>query len=208
MSLRSKSPRGLEAGPVDRARVTLSAGGAGLVRHLSNVAKLADEVSRRLGLPAHEIRFIRVAAALHDLGKVVISSSILDKPGPLSDAEWLVMRRHTVIGERILRAVPLMAPAAALVRSSHERYDGSGYPDGFRAGEIAIGASIIAICDAYDAIVNDRVYRKARSHDMALAELRRCAGSQFDPAIVELFCSTMETSHPGRSLRIRESGVG
>jgi diguanylate cyclase (GGDEF)-like protein len=163
-----------------------------LHHHLNNVAALAEEVSRRAGLPEIDVQWIRLAAELHDVGKVAIPDAILNKPGPLTDDEWAFMRRHTVIGERIIRSAPSLAPAAQLVRSSHERHDGEGYPDGLCAEEIEIGASIIAICDAYDAMINPRVYRSSQSHEEALAELRRCAGTQFEPGIVEVFCSTVE----------------
>lgn len=163
-----------------------------LHEHLSNVAELAEAMARARGLAELEVWRIRLAAELHDVGKIAISDAILNKPGPLSNDEWTVMRRHTVIGERIVRSVPSLAPAARLVRSSHERYDGSGYPDGLSADEIEVGASIIAVCDAYDAMITDRVYRGAGSQQAALLELRRCAGSQFDPGIVELFCSIVE----------------
>jgi len=178
-----------------RIRRGLSERSPSLHHHLANVASLAQAVSRKHGLPEVDVEWIRIAAELHDVGKMAIPDTILNKPGPLSNDEWAVMKRHTVIGERIIRSsrsVASMAPAARLVRSSHERYDGTGYPDGLCAGEIDVGASIIAVCDAYDAMRSDRVYRKARSHEDAIAELRRCAGTQFDPAVVELFCSTIE----------------
>ena len=162
--------------------------------HLSKVAELAEALSRALRLPELDVQWIRLAAKLHDVGKMAIPDAILHKPGPLSDDEWAVMRQHTVIGERIVRSAASLAPAAQLVRSSHERYDGEGYPDGLRGGEIEVGARIIAICDTYDAIVSDRVYRQPRSHEAALGELRRCGGTQFDPAIVELFCATIDRS--------------
>jgi diguanylate cyclase (GGDEF)-like protein len=153
--------------------------------HLNDVADLAARTAQRLGLPRHEVERIRLAAELHDVGKAAIPESILDKPGPLDEEEWAFMRRHTIIGERIVRAAPSLAPAADLVRSSHERYDGAGYPDGLRGDEIALGASIIAACDALDAMVTDRPYRDAMPIAAAIAELRRCAGSQFHPAVVE-----------------------
>jgi diguanylate cyclase (GGDEF)-like protein len=160
--------------------------------HLSNVAELAEAVSRRAGLSEPDVQWIRIAAELHDVGKVAIPDAILNKPGALSAEEWAFMRRHTVIGERIIRSAPSLAPAASLVRSSHERFDGEGYPDGLSALEIETGASIIAICDAYDAMTNHRVYRDPMSPKAALDELRRCAGTQFEPTMVEMFCATIE----------------
>jgi diguanylate cyclase (GGDEF)-like protein len=170
----------------------LSERNPGLHHHLSVVAELAEAVGRAYGLSDIDVQWVRLAAELHDVGKVAIPDAILNKPGPLSDEEWTFMRRHPLIGERIIRSAPSLAPAAQLVRSSHERYDGTGYPDGLSADQIEVGASIISVCDAYDAMVSHRVYRKARSMHGALTELRACAGTQFDPAIVELFCTTME----------------
>ena len=106
---------------------------------------------------------MRHAAELHDIGKVAIPDSIVEKPGPLDDEEWAFMRRHTIIGERILAAAPSLAPVGELVRSSHERYDGRGYPDGLAGEDIPLGARIIAVCDAFDAMLADRPYSPARS---------------------------------------------
>jgi diguanylate cyclase (GGDEF)-like protein len=156
-----------------------------------DVGELAVATARRIGLPDHEIGRVRLAAELHDVGKAAIPDAILEKPGKLDEAEWRFMRRHTVIGESIVRAAPSLADTADLVRSSHERMDGSGYPDGLRGEEIPIGARIIAVCDAFDAIVSDRAYRPSRSRHEALAELRRCAGTQFDPDVVEAFTAAV-----------------
>jgi diguanylate cyclase (GGDEF)-like protein len=158
--------------------------------HVNDVAELAESLSRANGMDDAAVHWIRLAAELHDVGKVAIPDAILDKPGPLSDEEWTFMRRHTLVGERIVGSAPSLEPAAKLVRSSHERYDGHGYPDGLRGDEIEVGASIIAICDAYDAMTKQRIYRVARSQAAAFDELRRCAGTQFDPTLVELFCAT------------------
>jgi diguanylate cyclase (GGDEF)-like protein len=176
--------------------------------HLSNVAELAEAVSRRAGLSELDVQWIRIAAELHDVGKVAIPDAILNKPGPLNDEEWAFMRRHTIIGERIIRSAPSLAPAAALVRSSHERYDGTGYPDALSALEIAMGASIIAICDAYDAMTNHRVYREAKAPQEALDELRRCAGTQFEPGLVEVFCATVERREAQLVAAAGEAGAG
>ncbi|MEA2123747.1 MAG: hypothetical protein QOI80_529, partial [Solirubrobacteraceae bacterium] len=165
-----------------------------LLQHLTKVAGLAEEVAHRLRVPEPDIKWIRIAAELHDVGKMAIPDAILHKPGPLSDDEWVFMRRHTLIGERIIRSAPSLAPAAQLVRSSHERYDGAGYPDGLRSEEIDIGAGIIAVCDAYDAMVDDRIYSPAVSPEAALVELRRCAATQFDPAVVDAFAVTLRVS--------------
>jgi len=156
------------------------------LEHFSVVARLATITAECLGLPEHELKRIGLAAELHDVGKIAIPETILDKPGPLDEREWTYMRRHTLMGERIMRAAPCLAHAADLVRSSHERYDGSGYPDGLAGEDIPLGATIISVCDAFDAMTSRRPYSDAISTEDALAELRRCSGSQFDPMIVEL----------------------
>ena len=134
-----------------------------------------------------ELEALRHAAALHDIGKMAIPDSILEKPGPLSEAEWALIRQHTLIGERILAAAPALERSGRLVRSSHERIDGTGYPDGLAAADIPLGSRIIFVADAFDAMVSSRSYGATLSHADALAELRRCAGTQFDPAVVAAF---------------------
>jgi diguanylate cyclase (GGDEF)-like protein len=162
-----------------------------LGEHTDGVASLARQVARLLGLPAEQLEQICHAAELHDIGKVAIPDAILAKPGPLNDAEWAFMRRHTLIGERIVTAAPALAPVARLVRASHERWDGGGYPDALAGEDIPLGARIVAVCDAFDAIVSDRAYRPRRTTAEALAELERCAGTQFDPAIVAAFAAAL-----------------
>ncbi len=162
-----------------------------LGEHIHSVAALAREVGRSLGLGVEELEQVGDAAELHDVGKMAIPDAILTKPGPLDAEEWAFMKRHTLIGERIVAAAPSLASVARLVRSSHERWDGAGYPDGLAREEIPLGARIVAVCDAYDAIVSDRAYRASRTPAAAMAELERCAGSQFDPSIVEAFAATL-----------------
>jgi diguanylate cyclase (GGDEF)-like protein len=159
--------------------------------HMHDVTTLCDLVARRLGLPAEARGALLQAASLHDIGKAAIPDSILDKPGPLNASEWAFMRTHTVIGERIMAAAPALKEAAKLVRASHERFDGSGYPDGMCGDEIPLGARIIAVCDAYDAMVSKRPYRSRMSPEVALEEIRRCAGEQFDPAVVDAFVAAI-----------------
>jgi HD-GYP domain-containing protein (c-di-GMP phosphodiesterase class II) len=136
---------------------------------------------------AEEIDALRHAAELHDIGKVAIPDAILNKPGPLDEKEWEFVRRHTLIGQRIVSAAAGLRPAGEVVRSSHERWDGKGYPDGLAGEQIPLGARIVAVCDAYHAMTADRVYRRAMSHEDAMAELQRCAGTQFDPEVVATF---------------------
>jgi diguanylate cyclase (GGDEF)-like protein/PAS domain S-box-containing protein len=155
--------------------------------HLDEVTSLADAVADSLGLADEERAPLLQAASLHDVGKAAIPDEILNKAGALDAEEWDFMRRHTVIGERILSAAPALTVASKLVRLSHERWDGNGYPDGLGGSDIPLGARIIAVCDAYDAMVSDRPYRASLGSAEAMAELNRCAGSQFDPAVVEVF---------------------
>jgi diguanylate cyclase (GGDEF)-like protein len=158
-----------------------------LSTHISRVAELSIAVAQALGLAEHEITRVGLAAQLHDIGKTAIPESILNKPGPLDEAEWAFMRSHTVIGERITAAAPSLAHTATLVRSSHERLDGNGYPDRLAGDDIPLGSRIIAVCDAYDAMIAPRPYRNPRSVTDALRELQDGAGSQFDPEVVQAF---------------------
>lgn len=160
-----------------------------LLAHTAAVTGLARAVAGALGLDPEQRDVIARAAELHDIGKVAIPDAILDKPGPLDDDEREFMRRHTVIGEAIIEAAPALRPVAALVRASHERWDGSGYPDGLAGEAIPLGARIVAVCDAYSAMVQARAYGDVLGEDEALAELRRCAGTQFDPGVVAAFCA-------------------
>jgi two-component system, cell cycle response regulator len=155
--------------------------------HVDDVATLALGVGRRLGLRTHELHEVVRAAELHDIGKMAIPDAILEKPGPLDPSEWDFIRQHTVVGERMLHVAPALGGVAQLVRWSHERVDGAGYPDGLRGEEIPLGARIVAVCDAFHAMTSDRPYRGAKALEEALAELERCAGTQFDPDVVAAF---------------------
>jgi diguanylate cyclase (GGDEF)-like protein len=162
--------------------------GADLHGHLLEVAHLAAATARAMHLPHHEVKRIELAAELHDVGQAAVPDTILTKPGPLDDGEREIMRRHPKIGERIVRAAPALARTADLVRASHERFDGTGYPDRIPGAAIPLGARIIGVCDAYVRMTTDQPYQHARSSAAALEELRRCSGSQFDPAVVEVVC--------------------
>jgi putative nucleotidyltransferase with HDIG domain len=155
--------------------------------HVQNVAQMAIDVGREMGLSQREQESLRLGAILHDIGKIGIPDAILKKPGPLDAAEWEIMRQHPVIGERILVPIQHLRDAAQIVRHHHEKYDGTGYPDGLVGEAIPLGARILTVVDSYSAIIDRRSYKSARSHEQAVAELIRCAGTQFDPYIVDLF---------------------
>ncbi|MGO9753054.1 MAG: HD-GYP domain-containing protein [Solirubrobacteraceae bacterium] len=164
-----------------------------LGEHNEDVARFSRATARKLGMTSEQIDEVVRAAELHDVGKVAVPDSILFKPGPLTDDEWLTMRLHPVVGERILSSAPApaLAPVGVLVRAHHERWDGGGYPHGLAGERIPVGARIVSVCDAYDAMVTDRPYRKSLGHEQAIIELKRCAGAQFDPAIVTVFLALM-----------------
>ncbi len=157
-----------------------------------NVADLAAATATILGLSADDVACTRIAAQLHDIGKTAVPEAILSKPGPLDSEEWDFMRRHTLIGERIVAAAPALARIAPIVRASHERPDGNGYPDGLMTEAIPIGARIVAVVDAFSAMVSSRPYKPAMTIDGALSELRRCAGTQFDSTVVDAFARVIE----------------
>jgi diguanylate cyclase (GGDEF)-like protein len=172
--------------------------------HLTDVAERALQVADELGMSAEHRDEVARAAQLHDTGKMAIPDAILNKPGPLDEHEWEFIRKHTLIGERIIAAAPALVPVARLVRSSHERWDGGGYPDGLRCEEIPLGSRIISVCDAFEAMTAGRPYGERKSAAEALAELRRCAGTQFDPEVVTALEAvgrrrTEQRSQPARS---------
>jgi diguanylate cyclase (GGDEF)-like protein/putative nucleotidyltransferase with HDIG domain len=161
--------------------------------HLDGVAQWSEAVARHLEMTDADVARVRQAAELHDIGKVAIPDAILLKRGPLTREERDFIERHTVIGARIVSAAPALTQVAHLVRASHEWVDGTGYPDGSAGTDIPLGARIIGVCDAFDAMVSRRPYRPGiKSEPEALAELRRCAGTQFDPVIVDAFQAVME----------------
>jgi diguanylate cyclase (GGDEF)-like protein len=181
----------------DVLRRALAERSPGLNEHLRDVAELAEAVARQLGLTEEQTQSVRQAAELHDVGKVAIPERILEKPGPLDAEEWAFMHKHTLIGERIIAAAPALAAVARLVRSSHERWDGDGYPDGLVSEDIPLGSRIVAVADAFDAMTTTRSYSQARPDEHALAELRACSGSQFDPVVVEAFCAVLANAESG-----------
>jgi len=172
-------------GAIGALALALAERDRGTGEHAEQVVALAGAVARRLGLDGEDVERIAAAALLHDIGKVAVPDSILSKPGPLNDEEWAVMREHTVVGERILRAVPGLGPVARMVRHGHEHFDGGGYPDGLRGDEIPLGSRIVLACDAYDAMTSERPYRAPLTHAEAVAQLTAGAGTQFDPRVVD-----------------------
>ncbi len=161
--------------------------GQGALDPMRDAGALSSKLARRLALSSEQIDEVARAAELRDIGMVSIPDTVLRKPGALNEEEWALIRQHPIVGETILHAAPALGPIAGLVRSTHERHDGQGYPDGLRGEQIPLGARIIAICDAFVAMVSARTYREACTKEDALAELRRCAGTQFDPAVVREF---------------------
>ena len=153
--------------------------------HSRRVTSLALELAGRIGLRLSEREHLGRAALLHDIGKIGVPDHILLKQGALNDEEWATMRRHPTIGYRILEGIPFLRPAAEIVLTHHERFDGQGYPRGLTGEAIPIGARIFAVADAVDAITSDRPYRKAASLSVAFEEVRRCSGSHFDPDVVD-----------------------
>lgn len=160
--------------------------------HSERLADWAEATGRLLGCREDEAQDIRWGALLHDIGKIAVPDAILRKPAKLTDEEWQVMKQHPVAGEEILRPIERLRGVARILRHHHERWDGKGYPDGIVADRIPLGARILAVVDAYSAITDERPYKPARSHAEAVAELAKCAGSQFDPKIVEAFCKMLE----------------
>ena len=160
------------------------------------IASLATGIALELGLPAEEIERIRVASLLHDLGKLAVPSEILDKPSTLSDGEWQAIGEHPRIGQVILEQASGLRDAIPVVLHHHERFNGGGYPHGLKGNEIPLGARIVAVADAYHAMVHERPYKGAVSHAKALQELREHAGTQFDPAVVKVFCDVYAEGVP------------
>jgi hypothetical protein len=176
---------GARRAAVTIAAATLDACDGGTGSHSDDVVHLSDAIATTLGVYGDERAELLAAAQLHDIGKVGIPHEVLHKPAALDDREWALMRDHTIIGERIIRSVPELGGVARLVRHSHERWDGGGYPDGLAGDEIPLASRIVFCADAFHAIRSDRPYRRGRNAQAALEEVRRNAGSQFDPAVVE-----------------------
>jgi HD-GYP domain-containing protein (c-di-GMP phosphodiesterase class II) len=159
--------------------------------HARAVAELAAEAAARLGLPGAEVRTLRRAGLVHDLGRLGVSNAIWDKRGPLGAGEWERVRLQPYLTERMLRQSPALAPLAGMAVQHRERLDGSGYPRGLSGAGITREARILAAADAYSTMVSDRPYRKARTPSEGIAELRRCAGTHFDPVVVDALIAVL-----------------
>jgi putative nucleotidyltransferase with HDIG domain len=172
-------------GTIRALALALDARDAYTAGHSERVSVLSVAMGRHLSLSARDLEVVRLGALLHDIGKIGVPDSVLMKPGKLTDAEFQAIRQHPVLGARILRSVPFLAPHIPIVELHHERPDGRGYPHGLRGDDIPLAARIVHVADAYDAITTARAYRGARPSSEALQELWRCAGTEFHADIVD-----------------------
>ncbi len=160
--------------------------------HCERVTKNSVRVGEILGVSDYEKNILKVTGSVHDVGKIGIPDAILLKPGRLTEEEYRIMKNHSVYGEEIISRFEILANEAKIVKHHHERFDGRGYPDGLLSDEIPLCSRIIAVCDAYDAMVTERPYRRALSREEALSEIKRCRGTQFDPQVVDAFMEMMD----------------
>jgi excisionase family DNA binding protein len=165
--------------------------------HSSRVADLSHQVGIRMDLNEQELRELRLASLLHDVGKIGISENILGKPGRLTDQEYFLIKKHPEIGEKIVGRVEFLQPLAASIRHTHERFDGKGYPDGISGNSIDLNARIIAVADTYDFLRSDLSFRRAMSVDDSLRELKKSAGTQLDPNLVKIFVDSVNDNKAG-----------
>ena len=173
--------------------------------HTEDVVVLSVQVAERLGVDEDVLRETEMGALLHDIGKIAVPDEIINKPGPLDDEEWAIMKTHTVEGERMLQQVGgLLSSVGVVVRASHERWDGGGYPDGLAGEQIPLAARIVSACDAFNAMTTDRAYRKALPLSVAIGELRANAGTQFAPGVVDALVAVAERDAPGWELGLAE----
>ena len=168
--------------------------------HSARVGKFAVAMAEEIKMSEEKIESLKYAAVLHDVGKIGVSEIILNKEGKLLDSEWEAIRSHPVIGQTIIKGIKFMFDIGEVVRHHHECFDGKGYPDGIKGGEIPLESRIIAVADTYDAITTDRSYRKGSTHDEAIEELKRVAGSQLDPELVEVFCKVVTSELTARTV--------
>lgn len=190
--------REASAGALEALLVTLHTRNRDAFDHTRRVAEIAVRIASELGLREPLLSHVEQAALLHDIGKVAMPDSLIHKPAALSDEEMAVIRTHPAIGHDILAVVPFLRPAAEIVLASHERYDGQGYPRGLEGPAIPLGARIVAVADAFDALTRSRVYRDSVSIDAAAAELVRCTGKHFDPGVVTAWLRCLRRESAGR----------
>ncbi len=179
-------------GTAEALAAALEAKDSYTAHHAHSIVQWAEAVGLRLGMDEGQLRDLRYGAVFHDIGKIAIPEAILNKQGPLNEAEREIMERHTTVGEQILAPVEFLADVRPIVRHEHERWDGGGYPDGLRGEQIPLGARIVLVCDAFHAMTSDRPYRAAMSEADARAELRAGAGTQFDPRVVDGFLAVLD----------------
>jgi HD-GYP domain-containing protein (c-di-GMP phosphodiesterase class II) len=179
-------------GTAEALGAALEAKDAPTALHARSIVRTAESVGRVLGLGGDALRDVRYGAAFHDIGKIAVPGAILNKPGPLTDVERAEVERHVLVGEQILAPIEFLAGVRPLVRHGHEHWDGAGYPDGLTGERIPLGSRIILACDAFDAMTSDRPYRTAMPDTEARSELRRFAGSQFDPQIVDALLEVLD----------------
>jgi HD-GYP domain-containing protein (c-di-GMP phosphodiesterase class II) len=174
--------------------------------HTEDVVDLSVRVAEQMGVTEEVRRETELGALLHDIGKIHIPDAIINKAGPLDDSEWAIMKTHTIAGQRMLDQVGgLLTTVGVVVRASHERFDGGGYPDGLAGEAIPLAARIVAACDSFNAMTTTRSYRKALPVSHAVEELRRCSGTQFDPAVVDALLTVVDD--PGWTLTVREAAA-
>jgi len=162
--------------------------------HSENVAKWASTTARKLKMSEDEVKIVYWASILHDIGKIGISDRILRKKDTLSDTDWVLIKMHPTIGSNIVSSIDAMPSLATTISAHQEKYDGTGYPKGLSGDDIPLGARILGIADAYQAMVEDRYYREARTHEEAITELQKVKGSQFDPQVLEVFIDVVNTT--------------
>lgn len=172
--------------------------------HSERVGKLAVAIAEGLQMSEEKVQSLKYAAVLHDVGKIGVSELILNKEDKLLDSEWEAIRSHPVMGQTIIKGIKFLFDIGDVVRHHHERYDGNGYPDGIKGEEIPLESRIIAVADTYDAITTDRSYRKGSTHDQAITELKRVAGSQLDPEIVVMFCNVVTSEMTARTVSVEQ----